>query len=142
MRKCLILCLSKLIMLLSCAIEPQPIEYGKDACHYCKMNIVDRQHAAQIVTKKGRAFKYDASECMLRDLNSRDESGIALFLITDYGNPGKLVDATKSTYLISEALPSPMGANLTGFAQKISAVKLQQEKAGSLFTWDEVRKRF
>ena len=47
------------ITLSSCNIQPQPINYGEDACHFCKMNIIDKQHAAQIVTSKGKAFKFD-----------------------------------------------------------------------------------
>ncbi len=37
----------------SCSVEPSPINYGKEACNFCKMNIVDQQHGAEIVTKKG-----------------------------------------------------------------------------------------
>lgn len=61
------------ILITSCSIEPAKIQYGKDACHYCKMNIVDKMHAAQYVTKKGKAFKYDAVECMLNDLKDKDQ---------------------------------------------------------------------
>ncbi len=126
----------------ACSIESEPIEYGKDACSFCKMNIVDRQHASEIVTKKGKVFKYDAIECMVRDIKKRNEDEIALFLIVDYATPGKLVDATKSTYLISEAIPSPMGANLSGFENKESALKIQNEKKGDLYSWDELKSRF
>jgi len=125
-------------LLIACQIEPSPIEYGKDACVYCKMNIVDKQHAAEIVTEKGKAYKYDAIECMILDIHERDEKEIALFLITDYENPGKLVDATKASYLISENLPSPMGANLTGFHSKSEAEVKHTEKGGTLYTWDEL----
>ena len=45
-------------MLLACSVEPKPINYGRDACHFCKMTIVDNQHAAEIITLKGKAFKY------------------------------------------------------------------------------------
>ena len=108
-----------LLFLSACAIEPQPINYGKDACHYCKMNIVDSQHAAQFVTEKGKCYKFDAIECMLNQMNEFDEAPIALHLITDYSAPGELTDATKSTYLISDAIPSPMGAFLTAFKSKL-----------------------
>ena len=130
------------LFLLSCTIEESPIEYGKDACHFCKMNIVDKQHAAEIVTKKGKAFKYDAIECMMADIKERNESDIALFLMTDYSSPGKLVDATSAYYIISENLPSPMGANLTGFANKETAERTLKEKGGTLYTWDELKKLF
>lgn len=126
----------------SCSIEPQPIDYGYDACHYCKMNIVDNQHAAETVTQKGKAFKYDAIECMIHDSKKRNENEIALFLITDYTIPGKLVDATQATYLISENLPSPMGANITGFENKYTAKQTQKEKQGTLLTWAELKNKF
>ena len=143
MRRFIILILFlALCALTACTIEQSPIVYGKDACHFCKMNIVDKQHAAEIVTQKGKAYKYDAIECMIRDVLKRDETEIALFLITDYYNPGKLVDATKALYLISENLPSPMGANLTGFESKNKAEETQKEKSGTLYSWDELKRVF
>lgn len=127
------------LLLASCTVEESPIVFGKDACHYCMMNIVDKQHAAEIVTQKGKPFKYDAIECMMRDILERDESSIALFLMTDYFAPGKLVDATESTYLISENLPSPMGANLTGFQSKSKAEEVHKAKGGTLYSWNELK---
>lgn len=129
------------ILFASCAVEESPIVYGKDACHFCKMNIVDKQHAAEIVTEKGKPFKYDAIECMMLDI-SANEKKISLYLVTDYLTPGKLVDATKATYLISENLPSPMGANLTGFESKVEAEKFQVEKSGNLYSWNELVERY
>lgn len=131
-----------LFALTACTIEQSPIVYGKDACYFCRMNIVDKQHAAEIVTQKGKAFKYDAIECMMRDIKERNEEEIALFLMTDYETPGKLVDATKAIYLISENLPSPMGANLTGFESKNKAEETQKEKSGTLYSWDELKRVF
>jgi copper chaperone NosL len=130
------------LFFLSCTIEESPIEYGKDACHFCKMNIVDKQHAAEIVTKKGKAIKYDAIECMMSDIKERNETDIGLFLMTDYSSPGKLVNATSAHYLISENLPSPMGANLSGFVNKDTAESTLREKGGTLYTWDELKKLF
>lgn len=130
------------IALSSCTVEPVPINYGQDACHSCKMNIVDRQHAAEIVTTKGKAYKYDAIECMMQDLNNWEEEDIAFFLITDYSTPGELVDARKGSYLISENLPSPMGANLTGFESQEAAKLVHQEKEGTLFSWEELKEKY
>jgi copper chaperone NosL len=127
------------LLLASCTVEESPILYGKDACHYCMMNIVDKQHAAEVVTKKGKPFKYDAIECMINEIAEIDENNIELFLMTDYFSPGKLVDATKATYLISENLPSPMGANLTGFKSKSKAEEVQRKKGGTLYSWNELK---
>jgi copper chaperone NosL len=106
------------------------------------MTIVDQQHAAEIVTKKGKPFKYDAIECMVRDIKNEKENEFSLFLINDYSRPGNLVDAKLSTYLISENLPSPMGANLTGFQNKEEAQLILKEKNGRLYTWTELKELF
>lgn len=129
-----------LVFLASCGNpEPQPIEYGKEQCYYCKMNIVDNQHASEIVTKKGKAFKYDAIECMLNDLANRDDSEIALYLVCDYAQPGVLIDATQAHFLISKEIPSPMGANLSAFKSEQTAQKTQKEKTGDVYDWEILR---
>lgn len=140
--KSLILLILTTIFLISCNIEHSPIKYGKDACNFCKMNIVDNQHAAEIVTKKGKPFKYDAIECMVEELKERDEKEITLFLITDYSAPGKLVDARTATYLISENIPSPMGANLSGFELSKNATEFMNKNGGKLYTWTELKGLF
>ena len=131
-----------LLFLASCAIEPQPINYGQDACHYCKMNIVDSQHAAQFVTEKGKCYKFDAIECMLNQMKEFDEAPIALFLVSDYAKPGELTDATTATYLISDAIPSPMGAFLTAFATQEKAVLTHEESSGLLLGWDKLKAKY
>ncbi len=128
------------LLFTSCTVEPQEIAYGTDVCYSCKMTIVDKTHAAEIVTKKGRAQKYDAIECMLRDMAKNDQDSYALYLITDYMTPAKLVDATKATYLISQEIKSPMGAFLSGFEDKQIAESTKQEKGGLLYDWTAIQK--
>lgn len=43
------------------------------------MTIVDKQHAAQVVTKKGKAYSFDAIECMVHYSEKMDPSTIGLF---------------------------------------------------------------
>ncbi len=130
------------MLLASCKVGPQPIAYGSDTCHYCSMTIVDRQHAAQLVTSKGKVFKFDASECLLNHLKEIDITEIGLFLVNDHNSPGELIDATKATYLISENIPSPMGAFLTAFEIKEDAEEAQNEHSGELLTWKQLRGRY
>ena len=72
------------VVLSACSISPQPINYGKDGCSFCKMTIVDKQHGTQIVTEKGKAFKFDAIECLLNYNYQNQEQPVALFLINDF----------------------------------------------------------
>lgn len=127
-----------LSLVMSCKPEPKKIEYGVDICNYCKMTIVEETHAAEIVTKKGRAYKYDAIECMINEINGLDKNKIALFLVTDYVKPKTLINAKEATFLISEEIKSPMGAFLTAFASKENAKKYN----GKIFNWEKIQKEF
>jgi len=129
-------------LVLGCAPKAAPIVYGTDGCHFCSMTIVDRQHAAQIVTKKGKAYKFDAIECMVNQLKDIDLNSIELFLVNDYEEPGELIDAKKSTFLISKDIPSPMGEYLSAFKLRTDAERVELENKGKLYTWDELLIRF
>ncbi|TXN36033.1 hypothetical protein FVB32_15855 [Flagellimonas hymeniacidonis] len=131
-----------ILLIASCSITPKPINYGSDGCHFCSMTIVDKQHAAQFVTEKGKAFKFDAAECMMNHLKEIDVATVSLFLVNDYHSPGDLIDATKATYLISKNIPSPMGEYLTAFESKAIAEKAREQHEGKLFTWTELSNRF
>ena len=111
-------------------------------CSFCKMTIVDTQHAAQLVTEKGKAFKYDAIECMMNHLEEWDQAPVSLYLITNYSQPKILIDATHAHYLISEEIPSPMGANLSGFKNESDLDRMLSLKGGDELSWDELRKGF
>jgi len=130
------------LVLSACSSKPKAIEYGSDGCHFCKMTIVDKLHAAEIVTKKGKVYKFDATECMINFLEEFDASTVKLYLSNNYSNPEELIDATKATFLISENIPSPMGAFLSAFKNKDDAIKMQVEKSGDIYTWDELLTRF
>ncbi len=128
------------LLFISCEISPQKIEYGTDACHYCNMTIVDRQHASQLVTTKGKAFKYDAIECMVHDLQENmADTEIAMHLVADFRQPGELMDATSAAYLVSEKIQSPMGENLSAFQDRATAEQAQQEFTGTVYSWDEIK---
>lgn len=130
------------VSLASCKIGPEPIQYGSDACHYCSMTIVDKQHAAQFVTEKGRAYKFDAIECMVNHLNTVDASEVALFRVNAFEDPEESLDATKAVYLISRNIPSPMGEFLSAFGNREKAVQMQERHEGNLFTWPQLLAHF
>ncbi len=132
-----------LFLMMSCKVEPKKINYGNDHCRFCDMTVVDKTHAAQYVTKKGKAYMFDAIECMVNDLERNDnEDTMAFLLVADYEHPGELVDARTTTFLISEKIKSPMGANLSAFSSKETAQKYLDDKGGELFTWAELKTKF
>lgn len=134
-----ILILSSLLFI-GCQAKPVPIEYGVDGCHFCRMTIVDKLHAAEVVTTKGKIYKFDATECMINFSKEFDRSQIALYLSNNYSQAEELIDATKATFLISENVPSPMGAFLSAFSSEEDAQVVLTEKGGELYTWDSLLK--
>jgi len=131
-----------LCLLVSCKVEPEQINYGSDACHFCKMTIVDQQHAAQYVTDKGKQFKYDAIECMVNELAEKKRDDIAILLVADYNSPGHMTSAISSVYLISPAIKSPMGANLSGFSTENDALEAKGENEGEIYSWVALLQKF
>ncbi|WP_338731042.1 nitrous oxide reductase accessory protein NosL [Mangrovimonas cancribranchiae] len=128
-----------LLLLFACNVAPKPINYGEDGCHFCKMTIVDKVHAAEIVTQKGKVYKFDATECMVNFMEEFDTNEIALYLSNNYLEPEALIDATQATFLISENIPSPMGAYLSAFKTKAEAESVQSNKGGTLYNWSSLQ---
>ena len=126
----------------SCTPTPESIEYGSDMCDFCKMSIVDAQHGAELVSSKGKVFKFDAIECLIGYSKEKEGTQFAFELVNDYSTPKELIDAKQSTFLISENLSSPMGANLTAFGNKKNAEEMLKAKGGKLFSWSELNNHF
>lgn len=126
------------LLLISCDVSPQPINYGNEACEFCSMTIVDNQHASQLVNSNGKAYNFDAIECMINYTEENTETAYELYLINDFDNPGALIDAKTATYLVSPQISSPMGANLSGFASENAAQKVKEKFKGNLYNWESV----
>lgn len=126
----------------SCKPKSEPIAYGENDCSYCQMTIVDKIHGAQLVTSKGKVYKYDAVECMVMALKEMDETDMAMILVNHLEEPEALIDATSSTFLISKKLPSPMGGFLTAFASREAAEDALIEYGGELYSWQELKNEY
>ncbi len=103
------------------------------------MSIVDQQHAAELVTGKGKVFKFDAIECMVDYLKANETTIYAYYLVRDFNQPAEWQDALTSHYLISEAIPSPMGANLSAFKDEKSAAEIRDQKGGEVYNWEALK---
>jgi len=123
----------------ACSQEPVEIHYASDECAHCKMMITDEQFAAQLVTEKGKALKFDAIECMAvyHRENKDDLSGSRLW-VSNYNDPGTWLNAFEAQYVKSEVIKSPMGESLLALPAKEAAEKHIEERPGRLLLWDEV----
>jgi len=121
-----------------CNVGPQPINYGSDQCSSCKMIISDSRFGAELVTHKGKIYKYDATECMVREFIKSGNEKYRFMLITHVFEPSLLKDAANSFYLVSPDFPSPMGGNLSAYGSKSEALSAQNKFNGDIYSWEEL----
>ncbi len=110
-------------------------------CAHCNMDIKDAKFKAQATTTSGIVKYYDAIECLVNEVKTKNISDYKSLQVTDY-TTGTLVDAISSYYLISKSLRSPMGANLSGYGTENAAKVMQKEKSGDVVNWSELLIRF
>ena len=107
-------------------------------CHFCTMTIVEKGFGAEVVTKKGKVYKFDAIECMMNYIVRPDAEEFALYGSNILVDPGVLYDATSLTFLRAEAVPSPMGAFLSAHIDKEGAEQILEGEPGEFYSWEEL----
>lgn len=130
-----------LFFLSSCSTEPKPIQFGIDGCHFCKMTISDNRFGAELVTKKGKVFKFDDIHCLLAFIKTDaiKTGEVGRMYLVDFSS-SKLINAEQAFLLKSEELKSPMGGNVAAFATKESLEQTNNKYSGSVIKWSELTK--
>ncbi len=137
----LILCLG----VSGCSVKPEPILFGTDNCHLCKMTIMDRKFGAEVVTAKGKVFKFDDVNCMVNFLNSGflDERDVAFRLVIDFSRPGEFITADEAFFIKSPDIRSPMASQVASFATDASKNEFKKQWTNSIYlTWGELTTQF
>jgi copper chaperone NosL len=126
--------------LTGCDRTPTPIAYGTDACVHCGMIISDPRYGAELVTKTGKVYKFDAIECLatffLEGRIAREDAHS--LWVTNFADPGRLIPTSDAHFLRSPQLHSPMGMNLAAFATHAEREAAKRQHGGSEATWDDI----
>lgn len=131
------------ILFSSCNSGPEALKYGTDNCYSCKMTISDSRFGAEIVTKKGRVYKFDDSYCMLGYLKTKDlaSAEIKNIYITNFTGNHQLIDVDEAVMLQSDQLRGPMGGNIAAADQIDSINKMKDKFPGNHLLWSEIIKQ-
>lgn len=123
-----------------CGSNPEPINYGKDECEFCRMQISDNRYGAELVTDKAKVHKFDSIECLIEYAMVKNFIGDAnqKFLITDFATPESFINATNAFFVQNDNFRSPMGLNVSAFESEISRQKFVAESGGNLLNWVDV----
>ena len=137
-----ILCIMLALVFWACSIEPEPLIYGKDQCHSCKMTLMDRKFGAELVTTKGKVYKFDDINCLFNFYNegSVNKDDFRFKLVVDFSQPEKLIDAEKAVYLKSGEIKSPMASQVAAF--ETTQTNLAAEWNATEYEWGELQHQF
>lgn len=128
-------------LLTSCSgPEAKPIMYGTDQCAACRMGIADQKFGSELVTSTGKSYVFDSPECMIEFAHGGnvDAKQVHSVWVTDFINPGTLIDARSAWYLASDMIKSPMGLNVAAFADQQAAERARINYVGTLMRYDGV----
>lgn len=129
-------------LIAACNIEPEKIDTKRDSCAHCKMKINELTFATQIITGKGKSYKFDDMFCMLsflkNDIKSTTNS-YTLFVVDNCSTENWIV-AEKAIFLSNENFKSPMGGNTIGFSDS-SCANYSRLRDNSIFKrWKDIYK--
>ena len=129
-----------ILTLSSCGSDPDPIDYGKDECEFCRMLITDNKYGAELITDKGKIYKFDSMECLVEFSLVKNTLGDTnnKLLVTDFYNTGKFINCRESSYVKNDKFRSPMGLNVTAFNGEEQAQMFISENGGEKINWVEV----
>lgn len=132
------------ILVVACSVKPEPLQYGMDACYACKMTMMDNKYGAELVTRKGKVYKFDDMNCMLNFYHSEYESteDFTHILVIDFANPEKFIDAQHALYIKSANIRTPMASGIAAFENEESLKPYLKEWKGVLMSWGEVQTQF
>ncbi len=126
----------------SCSASPEPIEYGSDGCAHCKMIISDKKYGAELVTSKGKIYKFDSAECLADFLSEEKllKENIHSILVTNFQPPNEFLNAEKAYYLKNEKFHSPMGMNILAVKHESIIKNMMTKFGGEQLEWRDVIK--
>lgn len=135
-------CLLGMTVLASCSTQPTPFDTGKDACHFCKMSITDTRFGGELITKKGKVFKFDDLHCLAAFLRSDavPEKEIARTLTINFEAPNTFLDVDQAAFVTDPALKSPMGSHAAGFSgRQVATAFIEGRPAARVIGWPALR---
>lgn len=111
---------------------PQEIAVGKDQCDNCKMTITEPKYATELITGKGRLYKFDDIHCMEDYQSSNPETtGNAKTYVADFPS-GAFIESNTATFIKGGDIKSPMGGNTQAYKDKAAAEKAATELHATL----------
>ena len=130
-----------LLVSVSCVTkEAEPIKLNSDACEFCKMKISDGKFGAELITSKGRIYKFDDMHCMINYHKENLTTNIQSFYIHDFSQNNILIPAETAFYAKGGEINSPMRGNIIAVKTEEEANKVIEKYKANPTSWSEIIK--
>lgn len=130
------------VLLNSCSAKPEAIIAGTDNCYFCKMTITDSRYGAEMLTKKGKVYKFDDLHCLLafKKAGMIDEGLVKDIYLVDFTGDHGLIKSTEGFLLRGDGIHGPMNGNVIAFKSRDSLKKMAPAFNATEVNWNELTK--
>ncbi len=128
----------------SCSSGPEVIKYGEENCGFCKMTIMDKKFGTELVSQKGKIFKFDDAACMVKymKVSDLDDSNFKFIVFNGVDAPGELLGVEEATFVYSGEMRSPMLGNVGAFKDpKKANAYIKSDTSAQMMSWEEVKSK-
>lgn len=113
----------------------EPIRIGQDQCELCKMGIEDAKFGTELITEKGRIYKFDDLSCMQSYATENvTEIGNARLFVPDFKTK-ELFPLNNAVLITGGAVKSPMNGNVAAFKDKNEAQRTAQKLGAKIMKY-------
>ncbi|MDR0793324.1 MAG: nitrous oxide reductase accessory protein NosL [Chitinophagaceae bacterium] len=125
-----------------CQSGPEAIVIGKDVCAYCKMTVSDVRFGGEIVTSKGKCYKFDDAKCLLNFMKESGNTNLSVknIYFVNFVPEHTLIKKEEAFFIKTDSLKTPMGGNIAVFSSKEKMDEVRKEFDAKELTWDKLNK--
>jgi len=128
------------VLLAGCSPGPEALKIGKDNCSFCKMTISDNRYGAELITRKGKIYKFDDSHCLMSFIQSKtvEKKDLDKVYLADFMSDHTLIKAEDALLLQSDFFNGPMNGHIAAFSSEDNMKKIAQQYNGNVITWKQL----
>ena len=133
-----------LILLLSFSVfscsdfKAVPLKLNADNCDFCKMSIADGKYGAEIITQKGRVYKFDDIMCMVNYCKENSNTKIGVYYVNDFAQNNSLIPAETAFFLSGGTINSPMHGGFIAFSSEKESKEFAVKLNAKPINWNAI----
>ncbi|WP_338377897.1 nitrous oxide reductase accessory protein NosL [uncultured Flavobacterium sp.] len=117
----------------------EPIKLNVDQCVFCKMSIADGKFGSEIITNKGRVYKFDDLRCLTSYIEE-NKTEVKSHFVNQFNADNVLIPAETAFYLKGGDISSPMRGNIAAFSTQEEVDIFKEKLNAESLIWEEIRK--